>query len=184
MSCDILSMAVLNVCGFCNNFGLQNVITACDKDLLNCLSKWDIGQESSLNTEQDEYQIFRLIYSMKRVSQNVQVTERVALQPCPSYRFTFYNPPECTIFRVKLLRLLWWEGASPLPDSPPARSASPPSHDPPNSFSWFFLHPFSSLSMSVSVSLCEVLVIGRLKLNFGKYPAIHANYITPQSTTL
>ena len=43
----------------------------------------------------------------------------MALQPCPSNRFTFSNPPECTILRVKLLRLLSWEGPSPLPHPPP-----------------------------------------------------------------
>ena len=47
------------------------------------------------------------------------MAERVALHPCPSNRFTFSNPPECTILRAKLLRLLSWEGARPLPHPPP-----------------------------------------------------------------
>ena len=49
------------------------------------------------------------------------MAERVALHPCPSNRFTFSNPPECTILRAKLLRLLSWEGARPLPHPPPLR---------------------------------------------------------------
>ena len=51
----------------------------------------------------------------------------MALQPCTSYRFTFSNPPECTILKVKLLRLLSWERGQTPSHNPPPRSTTPPS---------------------------------------------------------
>ena len=108
----------------------------------------------------------------------------MALQPCASYRFTFSNPPECTILKVKLLRLLSWErGQTPSHNPPPLGPLRLPRQYT-HFFSCFFISSFSSLV----VFWCRILNVGGRQSGFftrvmppsffgGKFACVEVNNV-------